>query len=103
MEYGTTIKTLRIRRGLKQNEFARRLDISGNYLSSIENNKVRPSLHLIGKTALVFDISLGEFVAMVASPDLITHFPEPTQRAQVTELLTKALTYFMSDASVFTP
>lgn len=44
---GLRIAKRRVQMGLKQNTLAERLDISNNYLSSIERGKEKPSLEVI--------------------------------------------------------
>lgn len=44
---GQRIAKRRIQMGLKQNMLAERLDLSNNYLSSIERGKEKPSLEVI--------------------------------------------------------
>ena len=44
MNLGSTIKTLRKQKGIKQNLFADKCDITQTYLSQIENNAKRPNL-----------------------------------------------------------
>ncbi len=44
---GQRIAKRRLQMGLKQNMLAERLDLSNNYLSSIERGKEKPSLEVI--------------------------------------------------------
>jgi XRE family transcriptional regulator, regulator of sulfur utilization len=44
MDLGTTIKTMRQKRSIKQKDFAVQCDITAAYLSQIENNQKDPNL-----------------------------------------------------------
>ena len=44
MDLGTTIKSVRKQKGLKQNQFAELCEITQSYLSQIENNLKDPNL-----------------------------------------------------------
>jgi len=44
MDLGTTIKSLRSQKGMKQNLFAEKCDITPAYLSQIENNLKEPNI-----------------------------------------------------------
>lgn len=47
MNIGVAIKRLRLKRGLKQKDFAVLLGISACYLSQVENGKRKPNLGII--------------------------------------------------------
>lgn len=47
MDIGKVIKEARIKKGLKQNDFAERCKISQAYLSKIENNQKEPTLSIL--------------------------------------------------------
>jgi XRE family transcriptional regulator of biofilm formation len=56
---GKNINEIRKRRGLTLSELAERANISKSYLSNIERNLNRnPSIHVMGKIALVLDVDL---------------------------------------------
>lgn len=59
---GETIRSLRKKKRIKQKEFAKNVSISVPYLSLIENNKERPSLHLIKKIALKLEVEPEELI-----------------------------------------
>lgn len=61
MELGTNIKTMRIVRKIKQKELARKVGITQNYLSMVENNAKKPSLSLIERLARALEIPLHHF------------------------------------------
>jgi transcriptional regulator with XRE-family HTH domain len=47
MNIARSIKTIRVERGVRQQELARRLKISAPYLSAIENGRRDPSIKLL--------------------------------------------------------
>jgi len=53
---GKGIKFVRIASGIRQGEMAKRLDISQNYLSLLENNKAEPSIALLRKISERFGV-----------------------------------------------
>lgn len=54
---GQRIAKSRLQMGLKQNILAERLDISNNYLSSIERGKEKPSLEVIVNICNVLQVT----------------------------------------------
>lgn len=56
---GKTVKLLRINAGIKQKDLAKRLNISSNYLSLIENNKREPSISLIERVSEELDVPVS--------------------------------------------
>lgn len=54
---GRRIAQRRLQMGLKQNILAERLDISNNYLSSIERGKEKPSLEVIVNICNVLQVT----------------------------------------------
>lgn len=58
MDLGQTIKKLREQRGLKQNTFAEKCDLSPAYLSQIENNQKDPNLSTIREISASLGIPL---------------------------------------------
>ena len=56
MNIGKGIKFVRIASGIRQGEMAKRLNISQNYLSLLENNKAEPSMALLKKISETFGI-----------------------------------------------
>jgi transcriptional regulator with XRE-family HTH domain len=59
MDFGKSIKLLRISAGLKQEDLAAKLGVTSNYISLIENNKREPSLSFLRGLADELDIPLG--------------------------------------------
>ena len=59
MTLGHTIKMFRVGMGIKQRDFAKRLDISANYLYLIESGKKDPSLPVLKKAALELGVPIS--------------------------------------------
>lgn len=59
MQLGKTIKLLRIKAGIKQKDLAKKLQISSNYLSLVENDKREPSISLIERIAKALDVPIS--------------------------------------------
>jgi transcriptional regulator with XRE-family HTH domain len=58
MDIGNTIKELRKKKGLKQNELAEKVHLTQAYLSKIENNSKEPSLSSLKAIAESLEIPL---------------------------------------------
>jgi len=56
LNIGKGIKFVRIAADLRQSEMAKRLGISQNYLSLLENNKAEPSLELLKRISKEFGV-----------------------------------------------
>lgn len=59
MDIGEAIKTIRKKKGLKQNELAKKCGISANALCSIEQNKSFPSKETISSICSALNIPIG--------------------------------------------
>lgn len=59
VDIGRSIKFVRVAAGLRQGEMAKRLDISQNYLSLLENNRAEPSLSLLRRIASEFHVPMS--------------------------------------------
>ncbi|BFU91903.1 MAG: hypothetical protein NTAFB01_30900 [Nitrospira sp.] len=59
VQVGHTIKILRTALGIKQKDFANRLDIQPHYLSLIESGKREPSLQLLRSIARKLNVPVG--------------------------------------------
>lgn len=71
--FGVRIKGLRERRGWTQENLAERMDISTNYLSSIERGKENPTLNMLIKFSDALDVEMRElfdFGHEVSPPEL---------------------------------
>jgi len=68
MDLGETIKSIRKRKGIRQNTFAEHCEITQAYLSQIENNLKEPNLSTLKKIAdklsvplpILFFLSMNE-------------------------------------------
>lgn len=49
MNLGKAIKTIRIKSGIRQNEFARLINVTQGYLSQLEADKKEPSIDLLNR------------------------------------------------------
>lgn len=56
MNIGKGLKFVRLASGLRQGELAKKLGISQNYLSLLENNKSEPSLTLLKRISQEFNV-----------------------------------------------
>lgn len=58
MNIGNTIKDIRIKKGYKQNEFAKKCGLTQAYLSKIESNQKEPTLSVLRTIASILEIPL---------------------------------------------
>ena len=72
---GKSIKFVRVAADLKQGEMAKKLDISQNYLSLLENNKTEPSLSLLKKISDEFNVPIS-FLLVEGTLDFKSDNPE---------------------------
>ena len=59
MNIGKGIKFVRVAADLRQGEMAKRLEISQNYLSLLENNKATPSIALLKTVSETFGVKVS--------------------------------------------
>ena len=59
MNVGQAIKMCRTRRGVSQNDLARRAECSVSYLSMLENNRRDPTLSTLTKVAQALNVPMG--------------------------------------------
>ena len=57
---GQLIKELRVEKRMRQNELAKKADLSRNYLSEIENENADPSLRALRQITLALDVSMTQ-------------------------------------------
>ena len=62
MEIGNRIREARVARGLTQNQFAEKSNISSSYLSGIENGNREPKMHILYSICKGNDISADELL-----------------------------------------
>ncbi len=70
MDIGKGIKFVRVAAGLRQGEMAKKLDISQNYLSLLENNKAEPSMGLIKKISELFGVPVSYILWEESMPEV---------------------------------
>jgi transcriptional regulator with XRE-family HTH domain len=61
MNLGQVTKLIRTASGLRQNELAKRLRVTANYISMVENGKREPSVSFLRELARVFNVPVGLF------------------------------------------
>ena len=59
---GKRIRIIRELAGVRQNELARKIDVSSNYISLVENEKKEPSLKFIRKVSDEFGVPASVFL-----------------------------------------
>ena len=64
MNLGNTIKNIRSKRGMRQNELADRCKLSQTYLSLIENNQKEPNISTLKQICFCLDVPLPIFFFM---------------------------------------
>lgn len=62
MEFNETIKQLRIKQSLTQEQFAQRLNVTRQAVSNWENNKNYPDLEMLILISKVFNVSLDSLI-----------------------------------------
>jgi len=65
-EFGITLRTYRLEKGLSQEQLGEKLDIVRSYICSLESGKRQPSLAMIFRLAAALGIKPGELVDAVA-------------------------------------
>ena len=60
---GIQIKRIRDKRHLSQERFGKRLDLSGKTISSYENNKSTPPLHILERISQTYDVTIFDIPA----------------------------------------
>ena len=64
--FGTTLRKLRIERGLSQEALASRLDmVSNGYISRLESGQKNPTLEMVFKLAEALGIKAWELIKLV--------------------------------------
>lgn len=86
MSFGTTLKLIRIFQKVKQKDLAKRLGVSPNYISLIENEKREPSLSFIKTVSSELDIPVG-FLFLGESDDQSLSVQQRAIYSQIKKLL----------------
>ena len=80
MRLGSAIRVARARKGLRQAELARRLDVSATYISLLERDRRDPSWSFVNRLADALDVPLPVLL-LLASPADDRELPRSTLRA----------------------
>ena len=64
-QLGMRIKFLRKERKWSQEDLALEADVNKNYISDLENGRRNPSLEILEKIAIAFNISLSELFKVI--------------------------------------
>jgi len=75
VDIGRSIRFVRVAAGIRQGEMAKRLDISQNYLSLLENSKAEPSLALLRRISAEFNVPMS-FLFLESTADFESDEPE---------------------------
>ena len=59
--FGTNLKFLRTQKGISQEEFSEKIDISPRHMCTIENGKSLPSIETFVKISKILDIDINKF------------------------------------------
>lgn len=68
-EIGNTIKKIRVKEGLSQEQIAKSLGVSANYISLIENGAKKPGMPLLKKISKQFDFPIVVLAKDILIPD----------------------------------
>jgi transcriptional regulator with XRE-family HTH domain len=74
---GRRIAYLRVQRGWTQEQLGFESGISRNYISDLESGRRNPTLSLLGKLALAFDIDLATLLKGV---DILSPLPKKSDK-----------------------
>lgn len=76
MTTGERIKQARKQAGLRQNELARRIEVSPPTLSQVENSKRQPSLELLRRISSELQVDINDLAAV----------PQPVQQTSLKDV-----------------
>ncbi|MBU3658891.1 MAG: helix-turn-helix transcriptional regulator [Flavobacteriales bacterium] len=62
IKFGSNLRSIRLRKGLSQEELSYKSDLDISQIGRIERGKVNTSLSILHKIAIALDISLKELV-----------------------------------------
>ena len=87
MKIGKALRLARANRGLRQAELAKRLDVSANYISLLENDRRDPSWRFVCRVADALDTPLPVLVLLAASGDGATSEPSAPLGTELLRLI----------------
>lgn len=88
---GTTIKVLRMTRGIKQAEFAKSLGVSPTHMSLVESGRRRPSLALVERAAQHLRVPVGLLFSLERAGAKSAGPDTAAETEQIMRLLLRAL------------
>ena len=75
--FGLRLKTLRVQKGLTQNQLAEKLDITRSAVSYYEKNATYPSIDILMKICRYFDVSADFLLGLSETKDFqISHLTD---------------------------
>ena len=72
MNIGNEIKQIRLKEGLSQIEFSKKIEISRNALINYEQNKRTPPIKVIKKISQVFGINISYLITTIPDMDIVS-------------------------------
>lgn len=67
LQFGMRLRYLREQKGWSQEKLALNSDINKNYISDLENGRRNPTLEILERLAVAFDIPLSELLKGIMS------------------------------------
>ncbi len=92
MNLGNTIKIIRSKRGIRQNELAESTNLSQTYLSQIENNQKEPNLSTLKQICACLDVPLPVVFFLSLDEDDV-----PGNKKEAFKLVAPAINNFISE------
>lgn len=94
-QLGNTIRGLRQKHGIKQEDLASQVGLSRASIVNIEKGRHRPQLHILYELATVFQCDVCDLLPLVGASetgisDSVKSQLRPGERGAVAQLLTKA-------------
>ena len=83
----TTIKQLRIERGLNQVQLAKKLSVTKQTVSNWENDNILPSIEMLIKIADFFNVSTDYLLGRVSSSALFTDGLSQSEIAHISMII----------------
>lgn len=74
-ELGNKLKMLRERRGLSKSQLAHELGVTTPAVYHMESGIRKPSITMLVKLAIFFDVTIDELAILAASKNEVTHEP----------------------------
>jgi len=97
MNLGNTIKTIRSKRGIRQNELAENCKLSQTYLSQIENNQKEPNISTLKQICSSLDVPLPIVFFMALDDEDVQE-----NKKEAFKLIAPAINNFISEFFIST-